>query len=468
MMTDDRFERILPDILGELGRMDASDLISDVVATTATIGQRPGWTHGEWWVPELGYRPRAPIRRLLIAAALVALATVGVLAAGAALRTPEPEPKPTPVVTFAPSAKPALAAGPSAWDAIYVRQEPDSATLLDVVLVRPDGTQRVLRRIGLDLPGNNFPLSTFGSVSQNGWLALSTTSSGQLPVAAYGLFDLTNATRDPLTVPFPPVISGHWSVDDLFALSSATEHTGTGWMLIDVVDPRTAATTHLGTVSLFGGEPSIVWARDGSGILDGRGIRPVGGGPDIPIDASTLFLDRRVGMGGSTVDVCRASDPGSVCPSHATISVSHDSGGAVAWYTVDKGPNDEPSSAIFAADGRSLLVTILRTQGQRHQAVVVRMDAPDQMVELAAVDIAPTGWNPSISATAPDDGAFTIEYWTGPEQGPDFRDAGILHTDGTVTPVTSGSFAGFVSGRLAESWPALSDFGPPPPASAKP
>jgi hypothetical protein len=467
MTANDRFERSLPELLAELGRADATDLVAEVVSTTSAMRQRPGWSSVEWWVPDrVGRRP-VPWRKLALVATVVALATVGIVAVGTALQTP-PQPRPTPnqVLPSEPSPGPTLANGASVWDAIYIRPDPDEATMLDVVVVRPDGRERLLRRIGLDLAGSEFQLSSFGTVSEHGWLALSTTSSGQLPVAAYGLFDLGDPARAPLTVPYPPVIAGRWSRNDLFALSSARDHTPTGWMQIDVVDPGSGATTGLGRMSLFGGGPSIVWARDGSGILDAKQIRPVGGGVDIPVEPTTRFLDRRVGAGGATVEVCAATDVGDVCPTGLAIRVFSLSGDAVEWYTARLNPNDEPANAIFAADGRSLLVTFLRRTDQGRQAVVVRMDAPDRRVELGAVDIAAEGWNPSIGLIDPDDTTFPIEYSTGPTQGPvDFHEGPVLHMDGTVTAAPSGRLAGYVDGRVAESWPAVGDFGPPVPAT---
>jgi hypothetical protein len=85
------------------------------------------------------------------------------------------------------------------------------------------------------------------------------------------------------------------------------------------------------------------------------------------------------------------------------------SGGAVEWSTATPDPNDVPADAIFAADGRSLLVTFLRTTDQGRKAVVARMDAPDRHVELGAVDIAADGWNPTIGLIDPDDTTFPIE-----------------------------------------------------------
>lgn len=466
MTTDDRFEHTVQDLFAGVGRPDARTVVADTVATTRSMRQRPAWVQLDWWLPEPGSRRGAPIGRLLVVAALIVLAIVGALAAGSLLRTTtDPRPGPAVVITPRPTLEPTPPVGARVWDAIFVRPDTSDASALDVVLVRGDGAERLLRRVGLELPGSEFTLSGFGSVSRNGWLALSTTSSGQLPVAAYGLFDLAHPEHAPLTVPYPPVIPGRWSVNDLFALSSASVHSPTGWMSIDVVDPRTGATTGLGKVDLFGGEPDIVWVDDGSGILDGQQLRPVNGVPDIPIGPTVRFLDRRVGMGGSIVGVCRASDPADVCPNASTIRVTDAAGHTVDWYTVLR-PNEEPADAIFAADGRSLLVTFLRTDGPRHRAVVVRMDLPNHGTELGSVDIADDGWNPSISGVDPDDTAFTIAYWTGPTQGPiDFHDASTLHADGSITPRPAGAFVGFVSADLARAWPALGDFGPPPTAA---
>jgi hypothetical protein len=462
MTAYDRFERNLPDLLAELGGADATDLLADVLSATSTTRQRPAWSKAEWWLA--GRLDRRPVswQRLLLVAALVALATVGIVAIGTVLQAPpQPQPSPVVVVPAEPSPGASLAAGPTTWDAVYIRPDPDRAAMLDVVVVRPDGQERLVRRIGLDLAGSEFKLSSFGTVSEHGWLALSTTSSGQLPVAAYGLFDLGDPARAPRTVPYPPVIGGRWSRNDLFALSSAQEHTPTGWMQIAVVDPRSGAKTELGQVSLFGGGPSIVWTRDGSGILDGKNIRLADGGGEAEVDPGTRFLDRRIGEGRATVEVCAATDVGDACPNGPGIRVVPSSGDAVEWYTKTN-PDDVPDSAVFAANGRSLLVTFLRKTDQGRQAVLVRMDGPDQRVELGAVDIAADGWNPTIGLIDPDDSTFPIEYWTGPTQGPvDVHEAGVLHMDGTVTPVPSGTLAGYVDSRIADSWPAVGELRSP-------
>ena len=455
MTTDrdfDRLARAWLDLMPDEAPDRTVAAVLQAVETTPQVRRPIRWL--TWRSQTMNRLPIA----LGAAAVVVVAGTVLLSRAGTSPPVAASASPPATIAPTSPTPAPTTANDAKGWDAIYVRQDPGDATHLDIVLVRPDGRERTLRQIRFDVEGSSFPLSGFGSMSESGWLALGTTSSGQLPIAAYELFDLSNPTRNPLVLPYPPVITGRWSSNDLFALSSAKVHTPTGWMNIDVVNPRTGATTELGPLSLYGGGPSIVWTWDGSGILNGQAIQPVSGGPNIPIDPTTRFLDRQLGMGGKTVEVCRASDPGTTCPDGTRIRIN----GAVDWYTVRTKANEEPASAIFAADGRSLLVTILRTEGQRRQAAVVRMAAPDTMVELGVVNIADDGWAPGIGTVASDDSAFTIQYLTGPNQGPvDVQEAGILHADGTATRDASGNFAGFVSGRLAESWPALGEFGPP-------
>ncbi len=408
----------------------------------------------------------SPLPLVLVAAlllvALIALALSG--AGGRLLNLPTvTSPSPAPMVVAPTAAPPTLAVDAPAYEAIYLRPVADG---IDVVAVRPDGQERLLRRIGTTLPDSKFPLVSDGSVSENGWLAISTSSSGQLPIAAYGLFDLSNPTRDPLTVPYPPVIGGRWSPNGLFAVSSARTCAadGTCWMAINIVDPRTGMTIELGRIGLFGGGPSIVWARDGSGILDGGQLKPVQGGPDVAVDPGLLFTDRRVGRGGSLYILL---GPGGDCPGVTAPTIrerdlasdfSYCNG--TDWY-VSHDKQERPTEVIFANDGRSLLVMLERVSGQRHTAVVGRIDSPGHFVQLATYDLPAGGSNPEFSVD-PDDSAFPIEYSTGPSSGVTFVQGPILHRDGTMSAVPAGSLAGYVPGPLVESWPGVGSYGPAP------
>jgi hypothetical protein len=97
MTPIDAFERTLPDILGELGRRDASDLVDLVVDRTAEMPQRARWRTPSWWAGRIrvgdglgGPLPSAV--RIAIVALLVAalLATIGVV--GALLQRRQTEP----------------------------------------------------------------------------------------------------------------------------------------------------------------------------------------------------------------------------------------------------------------------------------------------------------------------------------------------------------------------------------------
>jgi hypothetical protein len=353
--------------------------------------------------------------RLLLVAALVAAALVTAALVGSGWHLPN-------LLTLGPT--PAH----SAWAGVYLRVDPTDTSLIDVVVARPDGHERLLRRLDATISASEFPLTTYGAVSEHGWLAVSTTSSGQLPIATYAIYDLADPARDPQFVPYPPVIGGRWSSNDLFAASSAKGLSPTSWMSIDVFNPRTGTTIGLGKIQLFGGGPSIVWAADGSGILDGRLLQPVGGGPNVALDPALRFTDRRLGIGARVIE------------------------DFADWYTsID--PNLQPFNSAFANDGRSLLVTLEQISGERHRAIVGRVDAPNHLIELVSVDLVSGGHGPYLASVDPDDTAFAIQYSTG-DTNADFQ-APILFVDGTSTAAPIGAFAGYVHASLAEAWPAL-------------
>src|SRR5690242_17915225 len=86
----DTFERSLPDVLVELGRRDASDLVAHVLDRTAGMPQRPRWGTQSWWASRLGIGHGMGLsgirvaRPVLVLVVLLALA-VTVLIVGALL-----------------------------------------------------------------------------------------------------------------------------------------------------------------------------------------------------------------------------------------------------------------------------------------------------------------------------------------------------------------------------------------------
>jgi len=49
MTTSDRFDRSLPGLLAEIARVDASEALSDVLAATSSLRQRPAWQNSAAW-----------------------------------------------------------------------------------------------------------------------------------------------------------------------------------------------------------------------------------------------------------------------------------------------------------------------------------------------------------------------------------------------------------------------------------
>lgn len=374
-----------------------------------------------------------------------------------------PSPVTSPVHQTSPA--PTLAGGAPAWEAIYVRTDPIDSASIDVVAVRPDGEERLLRRIGTAIKGSDLLLSpTSGRGSENGWLALGTTSFRDSFHGAWVLFDLAHPSRESRIVPSDGELTARWSSDGLFAVAGNP----CCWK-VEILDPRTGASTDLGKIGLFGGGPSIVWAQDGSGILDFGRMIPAQGGKDIDVDPNLLFADRRVGAGFRTIDICSPDQTYNLCPSatEERVRVTDSKGTQTDWF-VSRDKNEQPVGAIFANDGRSLLVTLDRVSGQRHTAVIGRMDNPGHFLQLGMFDLPPGAWGPELGQVDPSDSIYSLWYLEGSTDNPQSVMGPLLHADGTISPAPRGTFAGYVSGQLAESWPALGEFGPPQSASPQP
>jgi len=88
MTTDDRLVRDLPGILGELADGPYPDYIDALLADSATVRQRPGWTFPEWWLPMLDIVRRPllvtaiPWRPILLVILMLALLFGAALFAG--------------------------------------------------------------------------------------------------------------------------------------------------------------------------------------------------------------------------------------------------------------------------------------------------------------------------------------------------------------------------------------------------
>jgi hypothetical protein len=79
MTTEQRLERDLPTILGDLAIAPYPDYIDDVLATTAQRRQRPAWTFPERWLPmtdvtsRAAVAPRVPSRTIAMALVILAI-----------------------------------------------------------------------------------------------------------------------------------------------------------------------------------------------------------------------------------------------------------------------------------------------------------------------------------------------------------------------------------------------------------
>ncbi len=97
MTTERRLTRDLPEILGDLAMGPYPAYIDDVLATTATIRQRPAWTFLERWLPMVDavrqpvFVPRLPLRSFVLAiVVLLALLAAAIVYVGSQQRVPAP------------------------------------------------------------------------------------------------------------------------------------------------------------------------------------------------------------------------------------------------------------------------------------------------------------------------------------------------------------------------------------------
>ncbi|TMF33594.1 MAG: hypothetical protein E6I26_13925 [Chloroflexi bacterium] len=97
MTTEGRLTRDLPEILGDLATGSYPDYIDDVLATSATIRQRPAWTFPERWLPMVDIVrqpilvPRLPWRSIALAiVVLLLLLAAAAVYIGGQQRIPAP------------------------------------------------------------------------------------------------------------------------------------------------------------------------------------------------------------------------------------------------------------------------------------------------------------------------------------------------------------------------------------------
>ncbi len=387
----------------------------------------------------------------------------------------------TPTVTVAttPTATPPASPIPSArgYDAVYLRAGAgDPAASIDIVVVRPDGRERIARHLTTDgLPaGTRFSYSTadtespmyFGSLSQDGWIAVETqegSGDAGTPVptrSAWALFDLAEPEQQPRLVPSTGVIGGAWGGRHLFA-------TGTSVLSVVQITDAGSGTTTMLTGNLPGGGPDLIWAADGSGLLvrlqDGYAISPVGGGPTTKRIPELAFRGgpRFVAAGGRTVSRCDAD----TCTSTGgAASVQDPTGRNTVWYSGELMPARLVDTG-FSADGRSLWLLLDRVDGSRHTALIARADAPGAARVIATVDLGKDLYHMWFDAFAPDDSTIAIGHWTGSESHTVIEPSILVRTPDAAIGAPSGNLAGFVPAAVTDAWPGGGSWAPAPSAS---
>ena len=213
---------------------------------------------------------------------------------------------------------PHLPGDPAPRGAIFLRASGDASEGdVDIVAVAPDGQERVVRRLDSSTLESGV-FATYGSVSQDGWVAVG-SSLGLAPrgvgAQQWALVDLARPDRGPTFVPYQPVIGGAWGPNGLFA-TTRPESGPLG--SIQVVDAATGSIISRLNLHLPGGGPDLIWAADGSGLvhvseLSGSEeyvIARLDGGPatgSIPRLAPRLGA-QWLAPGGATLAVCTAGD----------------------------------------------------------------------------------------------------------------------------------------------------------------
>ncbi len=396
-MPDHDFESTLVGQLrayadGGVRPIDRYAIAEATIAAPRSIRQR--WSLG------LGHRGLVPVLAGLLL--LLALAATALLAGSHLL-------KPSPVAR-------------SAYDAILLRPVSDAPGAdLDVIAVRPDGRERLVRHLTASMLPDGRTFLTGGSTSPDGWLAVGTSTvpgSDVNAVFAWALIDLADPARAPRLA--PSILAGGLGSHGRFATV-----TSGGWT-VQVVDADTGATMSLAGLSLPGGGPDIIWTADGSGLLVTQGgngdhvsyaIRPIDGSPQIPTVPALAFSrgSRYVAAGGASLVLCGSETSCTEPPRPGgTVWVWGDAATATAWYSGELAPA-RLVDASFSADGRSIWLLLDRAKGSRHTAVIARADAPGAARVIATVDLGENFYHTWLDALAPDDSTIAIGHWTGSE-----------------------------------------------------
>lgn len=357
----------------------------------------------------------------------------------------------------------------------------------EVVVVRPDGWERVVHR---------YDRASFmfldAEASSSGWMAIH--NMREYNVIEWLLLDAASLNGPARAISPPPLgeqTSGGWSPDGRFSMWGSDGE-------VILVEPATGATDRY----RIGDRLPLVlgWAADGSGLVVGDGgelaeatwsddVRlPIYnnlGGPypvawrvariDGNPEAAGLpalhprSLPRSYLEGGSRLQVCDSSERGGLvgCPGMAngTIIVEEPSGRLTTW------PSDvvEPArvvDATFAHDGSG--VWLLLREADRPALTLARAVAPGRVERIVAIPMRPGvdgSSTVSVAGIAPDDSLVIVRG--------ESRDQPLAVVPTTGGPATyhEGVFAGFARASDARRWgtePFAAVRGLVPPASTGP
>jgi hypothetical protein len=399
--------------------IDSVGLAADAMATPSGMGLRDAWQ-----------ALRAPVRLALVAGVAIAL-LAGSLYVGSRLLPPAPHLSSL-VPTAAPTSGPTAQSGPpltipaspapppgGTWTAVYARRSVLDGSI-QIITLPPTGTSRVVRSIATTGQGA-ISVTTAGSLSRTGAAFLYTEGFESSATTQLAVFDLGRPADQPTLFSMGAPLGPRWSTTGLLAIpgynpANCTSEGPECWAVITILNPRTGALRSLGEIRLFGGGPSIVWAEDGSGIWDGGQLKPVDGGPDIPIGPNLLFVDRHVGVGGMVMSADRA---------------------------------------VYAWDGQNRLSVTESVVGGRHTAAVNRIGGNGTASVLAQWDLPDGAYDAAIGEPDPSDSQFPTTYTTGPINAPVGNDGPVVRLDGTLAQTPGGTFLGWVPSSLAASWPEM-------------
>jgi hypothetical protein len=318
--------------------------------------------------------------------------------------------------------------------AILVRRIEDAEPGVAVVAVRPDGGERLLRRIPDALLGQGGSAGTWGIVSESGWLAFG-TEAGDGPWLLI-LVDLADPSSEPWVIDEADLggIGPVWGPTGLLAAVGGSRQD------LVVVDPEAHAIRHVSMQGrgLVGGGPSIIWTADGAGFVATTRTR---GYETVPLDGSdpvpgvTGVFEPR-GAYGPDMAGLRTCSPGAGCTGgdDGRVERVHPDGSAETIWQQDG--TDRALGARFAAAGDAYWLELDHDQGRQVALLRLRDGRQDAMVTINR----DASWQSvGIAGESSDQAAVVLSVYPG-------GSVLVPLAPGTPPTLHDGSFAGYVRG----------------------